>query len=42
MKTNFVEQYVVGTLWDARLKRGVKRLQDAKALFEIALNADQR
>ncbi|MCJ1267848.1 hypothetical protein MMC22_007734 [Lobaria immixta] len=40
--TNFVGQYIVGTLWDAKLKRGLKRLQDAKTLFEIALNADQR
>lgn len=39
--TNFVGQYIVGTLWDAKLKRSLKRLQDAKTLFEIALNADQ-
>lgn len=39
--TTFVGQYIVGTLWDAKLKRSLKRLQDAKTLFEIALNADQ-
>lgn len=40
--TNFVGQYMIGTLWDAKLKRGLKRLQDAKKLFEIALHVDQR
>lgn len=38
---NFIGQYMVGSFWDAKLKRGLKRLQDAKTLFEIALDADQ-
>lgn len=40
--TNFVGQYLIGTLWDAKLKKALKRLQDAKTLFEIAMDADQR
>ncbi|MCJ1467598.1 hypothetical protein MMC07_006223 [Pseudocyphellaria aurata] len=39
--TTLVGQYVVGTLWDAKLKKGLKRLQDAKTLFEMAMDADQ-
>lgn len=40
--TNFVGQYILGALWDAKLKKGLKRLQDAKTLLEIALDTDQR
>lgn len=39
---NFVGHYIVGTLWDAKMRRNLKRLEDAKTLFEIALSADQR
>ena len=33
-------QYIVGRLWDEKLKKCVKRLEDAKELFELALHAD--
>ena len=36
----FVGQYIVGRLWDGKLKKCVKRLEDAKELFELALHAD--
>lgn len=39
---NFLGQYIVGVLWDAKLKRSLKELQDTKTLFEIALDADQQ
>ncbi|MCJ1264869.1 hypothetical protein MMC22_004744 [Lobaria immixta] len=37
----FFGEHIVGSLWDAELKRGLKILQDAKTLFKIALDADQ-
>ena len=36
----FVGQYIVGRLWDGKLKKCVKRLEDAKELFELALHTD--
>lgn len=39
--TNFFGQHVLGSLWDGKLKRGLKILQDAKTLFEITFDGDQ-
>jgi len=38
---SFVEQYMVGSFWDRRLKEWLHRLEGAKRLFELALHADQ-
>lgn len=38
---NFLGQHILGSLWDGKLKRWLKILQDAKKLFEIALDGDQ-
>ena len=37
---NFFGQYIVGSLWDGKLKKCVKRLEEAKEIFELALHAD--
>ena len=34
-------QYIVGSHWDGKFKKQLKRLEDAKALFELAMHADQ-
>lgn len=39
---SFFGRYMVGNLWDANLKRGLKILQEAKTLFEISLDADRQ
>ena len=36
----YVGQYIVERLWDGKLKKSVKRLEDAKELFDLALHAD--
>jgi hypothetical protein len=38
----FVGQYIIGSNWDGRFKKHLKRLEDAKALFELAMHADQQ
>jgi DNA-binding transcriptional MerR regulator len=39
---NFVGQYLVGSLWDRTIKKGLKRLEGAKELLDLAMHADQR
>lgn len=38
---SLVGQHLVGVLWDAKLKSSLQRLEEAKALFELAMHADQ-
>ena len=38
----FMGQYIIGSNWDGRFKKQLKRLEDAKALFELAMHADQQ
>ena len=35
-------QYIIGSTWDGKLKNCLKRLEDSKALFELAMHADQQ
>lgn len=39
---SLIGQHVVGILWDKKLKDYMKRLEDARSLFELATHADQR
>ncbi|CZR57756.1 uncharacterized protein PAC_07645 [Phialocephala subalpina] len=38
----FMGQHIIGTCWDRNLKLRLRRLEDAKELFELALHADQQ
>ncbi|KAK5651783.1 hypothetical protein OQA88_11650 [Cercophora sp. LCS_1] len=39
---SFVGKYIVGSMWDASLRKALQRLDDAKDLLELAMHADQR
>lgn len=39
---NFMGQYVVGKLFDRKLKRSLHVLEEARKLFELALHSDQQ
>ncbi len=38
----FMSQFILGSTWDGRLKKILKRMEDAKALFELAMHSDQQ
>lgn len=38
----FMDQFILGKLWDRKLKKLLERLEDAKALFELAMHSDQQ
>lgn len=37
-----IGKYVVGSFWDGNMKKCLKRLDEARSLFEIALQADRQ
>jgi hypothetical protein len=38
---NLVGKYVVGKLWDRKLDKSLKKLDEAKQLLELSMHADQ-
>jgi hypothetical protein len=40
-KLTFVRKHIVGRKWDKAFKRLVKRLEDARQLFDVILQGDQ-
>ncbi|KAK3989426.1 ankyrin repeat-containing domain protein [Cladorrhinum sp. PSN332] len=40
-QTSFLGKYVVGKVWDGRLRKALKSLDDAKDLLELCMCADQ-
>jgi hypothetical protein len=38
---NFIGQHVIGSVWDAKLKKCLERLSEAKDLFDLAMRRDQ-
>lgn len=38
----FVNQFILGKIFDGKLKRSLKVLEDAKALLELAMHSDQQ